>query len=112
MRDQRQVSSTRMAQAALADNMGLLLDTALSEAIEKKNILMLRFFLSRAIPVAKENPISISVSEVTSEAELSEAKHRIVQAVVKGEITPAEAAKLVKLLEVELRTHERARRGF
>lgn len=102
--------STQMAQAALADNMDLLMETALTEAIEKKNPAMLKFLLSRAIPAARENPMSLSIPEVTSPSELSDAKHLIVRAVLKGEISPSEAAGLAKLIEVEHRTHEWAKK--
>jgi len=63
----------------------------------------LRLVLERLLPVAKDRPITLDLPKLAKPSDVAEAVRRAVEAVATGEVTPAEAETVLKLLEA-LRT--------
>jgi hypothetical protein len=59
----------------------------------------LRLVLERLLPVAKDRPISLDLPKLAKASDVAEAVRRAVEAVATGEVTPAEAETVLKLLE-------------
>jgi hypothetical protein len=59
----------------------------------------LRLVLERLLPVAKDRPISLDLPRLANASDVAEAVRRAIEAVAGGEVTPAEAETVLKLLE-------------
>ena len=59
----------------------------------------LRLVLERLLPVAKDRPITLDLPKLAKPSDVAEAVRRAVEAVATGEVTPAEAETVLKLLE-------------
>jgi len=59
----------------------------------------LRLVLERLLPVAKDRPIRLDLPQLAKASDVAEAVRRAVEAVAAGEVTPAEAEIVLKLLE-------------
>ena len=59
----------------------------------------LRLVLERLLPVAKDRPITLDLPKLAKPSDVAEAVRRAVEAVATGEVTPAEAEIVLKLLE-------------
>jgi hypothetical protein len=68
----------------------------------------LRLCLDRLIPVRKDRPITFTLPEIETTADLTKATRALMQGVADGEITPSEAAELSKLVDAHLRAIETA----
>ncbi|MCJ2136618.1 DUF5681 domain-containing protein, partial [Methylobacterium sp. J-026] len=85
-----------------------------SEALTRKAIEMalegdtvaLRMCLDRLMPVRKDRPITFTLPEIESPADLTKATRALMQGVADGEITPSEAAELSKLVEAHVKAVE------
>lgn len=68
----------------------------------------LRLCLDRLIPVRKDRPITFTLPEIETTANLTKATRALMQGVADGEITPSEAAELSKLVDAHLKAIETA----
>lgn len=68
----------------------------------------LRLCLDRLIPVRKDRPITFTLPEIETTADLTKATRALMQGVADGEITPSEAAELSKLVDAHLKAIETA----
>jgi len=59
----------------------------------------LRLVLERLLPVVKDRPIRLDLPQLAKASDVAEAVRRAVEAVAAGEVTPAEAEIVLKLLE-------------
>src|SRR5918999_1719191 len=77
----------------------------------------LRLCLERILPARKDRPVQLELPPIEGVRDLARATMVLLQAVAAGEITPAEAGEVAKLVEVHRRTvetvelEERLRRG-
>ncbi|MCJ2052795.1 DUF5681 domain-containing protein [Methylobacterium sp. J-070] len=81
-----------------------------SEALTRKAIEMaldgdtvaLRMCMDRLMPVRKDRPITFTLPEIETPADLTKATRALMQGVAEGEITPSEAAELSKLVDAHV----------
>nr|WP_043388129.1 MULTISPECIES: DUF5681 domain-containing protein [unclassified Methylobacterium] len=66
----------------------------------------LRLCLDRLIPVRKDRPITFTLPEIETTANLTKATRALMQGVADGEITPSEAAELSKLVDAHVKAIE------
>ena len=88
-----------MALQALLDGEG---ERVVRKAVDMAlagNETALRLVLERLLPVAKERPIRLDLPQLTKPSDVAQAVRRAVEAVAAGEVTPAEAETVLKLLE-------------
>ena len=85
-----------------------------AEALTRKAIEMaldgdgpaMRLCLDRLCPPRKDRTISFTLPEIDTAADLTKATRALMQGVADGEITPAEAAELSKLVEAHVKAVE------
>lgn len=80
-----------------------------AKAVEKAlegDVTALRLCLERVCPPRRDRPISIDLPEIQASADAVGASAAILRSVADGEITPDEAASLMKLVEGLARTIE------
>jgi hypothetical protein len=66
----------------------------------------LRLCLDRILPPRRERPVRFKLPELASAADASKAMEAITVAVARGELTPAEAGELARLVESYVKTIE------
>ena len=66
----------------------------------------MRMCLDRLMPVRKDRPITFSLPEIETAADLTKATRALMQGVADGEITPSEAAELSKLVDAHVKAIE------
>ncbi len=84
-------------------------ETLIRKAIQKAkqgNLPALRMCLDRILPPRRERPVKFKLPELSSAADASVAMASITSAVARGELTPAEAGELSKLVESYVRAIE------
>lgn len=82
-----------------------------SEALTRKVIelakdgdtVALRMCMDRLMPVRKDRPITFTLPEIETPADLTKATRALMQGVADGEITPSEAAELSKLVDAHVK---------
>lgn len=82
-----------------------------SEALTRKAIelaldgdtVALRMCLDRLMPVRKDRPITFTLPDIETASDLTKATKALMQGVAGGEITPAEAAELSKLVDAHVK---------
>ena len=82
-----------------------------SEALTRKVIelakdgdtVALRMCMDRLMPVRKDRPITFSLPDIETPADLTKATRALMQGVADGEITPSEAAELSKLVDAHVK---------
>ena len=85
-----------------------------SEALTRKVIelaldgdtVALRMCMDRLMPVRKDRPITFTLPEIETAADLTKATKALLQGVADGEITPSEAAELSKLVDAHTKAIE------
>jgi len=92
-----------LALQALLDGEGERVVRKAVEMALQGNETALRLVLERLLPVAKDRPIRLDLPSLAKASDVAEAVRRAVEAVATGEVTPAEAETVLKLLEA-LRT--------
>jgi hypothetical protein len=65
-----------------------------------------RLVLDRIAPARRDNPIALTLPEVTSAADASKAMGSILAAVAAGDLSPSEGGEVAKLLDAFTRTLE------
>jgi Family of unknown function (DUF5681) len=66
----------------------------------------LRLCLERILPARKDRPVRLQIPEIEGVQDLGKATAALLEAVATGELTPAEAGEVAKLVEVHRRTVE------
>ncbi len=78
-------------------------------AIDKANegdMQALRLCLERILPPRKDRPVSFDLPEITNPKQAADAISAVLTAVAKGDITPAEASEVSKIVDVYVRAVE------
>jgi hypothetical protein len=76
------------------------------EAAKNGDLTAARIVLDRIAPPGRDNPVSFDLPTLSTAAEASAAMGSILAAVASGELTPAEAAEVAKLIEGFTKTLE------
>lgn len=63
----------------------------------------LRMCMDRLMPVRKDRPITFTLPDIETPADLTKATRALMQGVADGEITPGEAAELSKLVDAHVK---------
>ena len=66
----------------------------------------LRLCLDRLCPPRKDRPVAFDIPEIASDSQAADVSASILRAVAAGEITPAEATEVSRLLEAYVKTLE------
>jgi Family of unknown function (DUF5681) len=86
-------------------------ETLIRKAIEKAkrgDMVALRLCLDRIVPPRRDRPVHFTIPELNSAADATKAMAAITLAVAHGELTPAEAGELSRLVESYVKTIEAA----
>lgn len=76
------------------------------ELAQAGDTVALRLCMDRLIPVRKDRPITFTLPEIATAADLTKATQALLEGVANGEITPSEAAELSKLVEAHTKAIE------
>jgi len=76
------------------------------ELAQAGDTVALRLCMDRLIPVRKDRPITFTLPEIETAADLTKATRALLQGVANGEITPSGAAELSKLVEAHTKAIE------
>ena len=76
------------------------------ELAQAGDTVALRLCMDRLIPVRKDRPITFTLPEIETAADLTKATRALLEGVANGEITPSEAAELSKLVEAHTKAIE------
>ncbi|MCJ2012679.1 DUF5681 domain-containing protein [Methylobacterium sp. J-076] len=97
---------TTMALEAILDGESeALTRRAVKMALDGDTVAM-RMCLDRLMPVRKDRPITFTLPEIETAADLTKATRALMQGVADGEITPSEAAELSKLVDAHVKAIE------
>ena len=97
--------ATQALEKILADDAESILRKAVEMAQDGDPTAM-RLCLDRLIPVRKDRPITFTLPEIETAADLTKATGALLQGVASGEITPSEAAELSKLVDAHVKAIE------
>jgi hypothetical protein len=97
--------STQALEAILDGEAEALTRRAIEMALEGDGPAM-RMCLDRLMPVRKDRPITFTLPEIETAADLTKATRSLMQGVADGEITPSEAAELSKLVDAHVKAIE------
>ena len=97
--------STQALEAILDGEAEALTRRAIEMALEGDGPAM-RMCLDRLMPVRKDRPITFSLPQIETAADLTKATRALMQGVADGEITPSEAAELSKLVDAHVKAIE------
>lgn len=76
------------------------------ELAQSGDTVALRLCMDRLIPVRKDRPITFTLPEIETAADLTKATRALLEGVANGDITPSEAAELSKLVEAHTKAIE------
>ncbi|MGU3663148.1 DUF5681 domain-containing protein [Methylobacterium sp. A49B] len=76
------------------------------ELAQSGDTVALRLCMDRLIPVRKDRPITFTLPQIETAADLTKATQALLEGVANGEITPSEAAELSKLVEAHTKAIE------
>lgn len=76
------------------------------ELAQSGDTVALRLCMDRLIPVRKDRPITFTLPQIETAADLTKATGALLEGVANGEITPSEAAELSKLVEAHTKAIE------
>lgn len=76
------------------------------ELAQSGDTVALRLCMDRLIPVRKDRPITFTMPQIETAADLTKATSALLEGVANGEITPSEAAELSKLVEAHTKAIE------
>lgn len=94
--------STKALEAIFEGEAEALTRKAIEMALDGDTV-ALRMCMDRLMPIRKDRPITFSLPEIESPADLTKATRALMQGVADGEITPSEAAELSKLLDAHVK---------
>lgn len=97
--------STKALEAIFEGEAEALTRKAIEMALEGDTV-ALRMCMDRLMPVRKDRPITFTLPEIETAADLTKATKALMQGVADGEITPSEAAELSKLVDAHVKAVE------
>jgi hypothetical protein len=92
-----------MALEAIFDGESEALTRKVIELAKDGDTVALRMCMDRLMPVRKDRPITFTLPDIESPADLTKATRALMQGVADGEITPSEAAELSKLVDAHVK---------
>ena len=97
--------ATKALEAILDGESEALTRRAIELALDGDTV-ALRMCMDRLMPVRKDRPITFTLPEIETVADLTKATRALMQGVADGEITPSEAAELSKLVDAHVKAVE------
>jgi hypothetical protein len=97
--------TTLLAERMMQDDAGEVVK-AVVDAAKGGDMTAARLVLDRIAPARRDNPVALTLPEVTSAADASKAMGSILAAVAAGDLSPSEGGEVVKLLDAFTRTLE------
>ena len=94
--------STKALEAILDGESEALTRRAIELALDGDTV-ALRMCMDRLMPVRKDRPITFTLPDIETPADLTKATRALMQGVADGEITPSEAAELSKLVDAHVK---------
>ena len=101
------LNKATLASQALLDGEAEALTRKVVELAKNGHPVALRLCLERLLPPRKDRPISFTLPETKSAADLPKALLAILEAVAQGEITPGEGQALTAMLATMIATYEK-----
>jgi uncharacterized protein DUF5681 len=98
--------STLAAEALLDGEAEALIRKALKRALEHDDNAALKMCLDRVLPIRRERRVNIALPSIESAEDAAKAMDAILEAVASGEISPAEAVEISKLVETRIKVTE------
>jgi hypothetical protein len=92
-----------MALEAIFDGESEALTRKVIELAKDGDTVALRMCMDRLMPIRKDRPITFTLPEIETPADLTKATRALMQGVADGEITPSEAAELSKLVDAHVK---------
>jgi hypothetical protein len=99
-------NKTSLAVEALLDGEAETLTRKAIELARDGDMQALRLCLDRILPPRKDRPVSFELPEISSPKQAADAISAVLAAVARGDITPAEASEVSKIVDVYVRTVE------
>lgn len=99
---------TTIALENLLDGQAEALTQKAIELALKGDIPALRLCLDRILPPRKDRPVTFELPEITSAQDAANTVSAVLSAVAAGELTPADAGEISKLIEAYVRAFETA----
>lgn len=97
--------STKALEAIFEGEAEALTRKAIELALEGDTV-ALRMCMDRLMPVRKDRPITFTLPEIETAADLTKATRALMEGVADGSITPSEAAELSKLVDAHVKAVE------
>lgn len=101
-------NKTTLAVERLLDGEGEALTRKAIELAKAGDISALRLCLDRIVPVRKDRPVAFALPTLNHVSDAVKASAAIVEAVAAGDLTPAEAAEISKVVDSYVRAIETA----
>src|ERR1051326_4289798 len=98
--------TTLAAEALLDGEAEALIRKALKRALEEDDNVALRMCLDRVLPVRRDRRVSFTLPPQKFPEDIATATEAILEAVASGEISPAEAVDITKLIETRMKAIE------
>jgi hypothetical protein len=103
--------ATLMAEALLDAAAGILTHKGIEKAISRDAV-TLRFCLARILAPRRSSPVELDLPPLDTQQDLALAIAAVGKAVAEGELTPAEASELARVLDTAMRAIERREYEF
>lgn len=99
-------NAVTVALEALLDNEGETLTRKAIELAAAGDMAALRLCMDRVLPVRRDRPVTFALPPIVSAADAAAAMSSVLAAVAAGEITPADAAEVSKLIDSFVKAFE------
>jgi hypothetical protein len=100
------LNATTLAAQALLDGEAEILTRKAIELAKGGDLTALRLCMDRLLPPRKDRPVSLDLPRIDSARDVPNAISALLVAVAAGELTPSDAVKVTKLLDVYARAVE------
>jgi len=101
-------NTTTLAVEALLDGEAEQLTRKVIELAKRGDIVALRLCMDRILPTRKDRPVTFDLPPVNSPEDAARIASAVLTAVATGELTPAEASEICKLIDTWVRAFETA----
>lgn len=101
-------NATTLAMEALLDGQAQALTTKAIELALEGDMQALRLCMDRIMPARKDRPVTFDLPKIESAQDAAKVTSSILSAVAAGELTPADAGEISKLIETYVRAFETA----
>jgi len=101
-------NATTLAMEALLDGQGQALTQKAVELALAGDIAALRLCMDRIMPARKDRPVTFVLPPVRSARDAAEVSSAVLTAVATGELTPADAGEISKLIDTWVKAFETA----